>query len=62
MLAELMNTNFNVRRRIFGDSALGELNIKMVMEVRAAGGAHLESNVYMINSIAQSRPHNEYIH
>ncbi|CAH9096418.1 unnamed protein product [Cuscuta epithymum] len=38
-VAELMNKNFDLRRKMFGDECLGELNIEMVEVVRRAGGA-----------------------
>eukprot|EP00252_Welwitschia_mirabilis_P004004 TRINITY_DN1413_c0_g2_i1.p1 TRINITY_DN1413_c0_g2~~TRINITY_DN1413_c0_g2_i1.p1 ORF type:complete len:360 (-),score=62.91 TRINITY_DN1413_c0_g2_i1:275-1354(-) len=38
-LAELMNRNFDLRRRMFGDAALGTLNIKMVEVARSIGAA-----------------------
>ena len=38
-LARLMNKNFDLRRKMFGDDALGELNIKMVEVARSIGAA-----------------------
>lgn len=38
-LAELMNRNFNLRRRMFGDECLGALNIEMVEVARRVGAA-----------------------
>ncbi|KAJ0667800.1 putative glucuronokinase [Helianthus annuus] len=38
-LATLMNRNFNLRRRMFGDAALGSLNIEMVEVARRVGAA-----------------------
>ncbi|XP_039008442.1 glucuronokinase 1-like [Hibiscus syriacus] len=38
-LAELMNHNFELRRRMFGDECLGDLNIEMVEVVRRVGAA-----------------------
>eukprot|EP00249_Psilotum_nudum_P019473 c27271_g2_i1 orf=1449-2345(+) len=38
-LAELMNHNFDLRRKIFGDEALGKLNIKMIEVARSVGAA-----------------------
>ncbi|XP_073008891.1 glucuronokinase 1-like [Typha latifolia] len=38
-LAKLMNRNFNLRRRMFGDDVLGSLNIKMVEVARSVGAA-----------------------
>ncbi|XP_058098968.1 glucuronokinase 1-like [Magnolia sinica] len=38
-LAELMNQNFDLRRRMFGDAALGSLNIKMIELARKVGAA-----------------------
>ncbi|KAI9072137.1 hypothetical protein K1719_045914 [Acacia pycnantha] len=38
-LAALMNKNFELRRSMFGDDALGDLNIKMVEVARKAGAA-----------------------
>ncbi|KAJ8650783.1 hypothetical protein MRB53_003806 [Persea americana] len=38
-LAELMNRNFDLRRSMFGDDALGSLNIKMVEVARSVGAA-----------------------
>ena len=37
-LGDLMDSNFDARRRMFGDAVLGDLNIKMVTELRRAGG------------------------
>ncbi|KAK1359459.1 Glucuronokinase 1 [Heracleum sosnowskyi] len=38
-LASLMNRNFDLRRRMFGDDALGALNIEMVEVARRIGAA-----------------------
>ncbi|KAJ4729317.1 Glucuronokinase 1 [Melia azedarach] len=38
-LAELMNHNFDLRRRMFGDEALGNINIEMVEVARRVGAA-----------------------
>ncbi|EMS60120.1 putative glucuronokinase 2 [Triticum urartu] len=38
-LARLMNKNFDLRRKMFGDDALGEVNIKMVEVARSVGAA-----------------------
>ncbi|OMO59324.1 hypothetical protein CCACVL1_24922 [Corchorus capsularis] len=38
-LAELMNCNFDLRRRMFGDECLGALNIEMVEVARRVGAA-----------------------
>ncbi|MFS8032185.1 putative glucuronokinase [Helianthus anomalus] len=38
-LAALMNRNFDLRRRMFGDAALGALNIEMVEVARRVGAA-----------------------
>ncbi|CAL0317305.1 unnamed protein product [Lupinus luteus] len=38
-LAELINRNFDLRRSMFGDEALGDLNIKMVEIARKVGAA-----------------------
>ncbi|XP_004304669.1 PREDICTED: glucuronokinase 1-like [Fragaria vesca subsp. vesca] len=38
-LAALMNSNFDLRRRMFGDDALGALNIEMVEVARRVGAA-----------------------
>nr|XP_043606193.1 glucuronokinase 1-like [Erigeron canadensis] len=38
-LATLMNQNFDLRRRMFGDAALGALNIEMVEVARRVGAA-----------------------
>ncbi|XP_068667770.1 glucuronokinase 1-like [Aristolochia californica] len=38
-LATLMNQNFDIRRKMFGDDALGALNIKMVEVARSVGAA-----------------------
>ncbi|KAG6656542.1 hypothetical protein I3843_04G028800 [Carya illinoinensis] len=38
-LAKLMNSNFDLRRSMFGDDALGDLNIKMVEVARKVGAA-----------------------
>ncbi|KAL7232660.1 hypothetical protein ACSBR2_010634 [Camellia fascicularis] len=37
--ADLMNRNFDLRRAMFGDDALGALNIKMVETARSVGAA-----------------------
>ena len=43
--ASLMNQNFDARRRIYGDEALGSVNIDMVETARAAGaGAKLSGS------------------
>lgn len=39
VLADLMNQNFELRRIMFGDDALGEMNIKMVQVARSVGAA-----------------------
>ncbi|XP_010550164.1 PREDICTED: glucuronokinase 1-like isoform X2 [Tarenaya hassleriana] len=38
-LFELMNRNFDLRRRMFGDECLGEVNIEMVEVARRVGAA-----------------------
>lgn len=38
-LAELMDKNFDLRRKIFGDDVLGDMNIKMVETARSVGAA-----------------------
>lgn len=38
-LADLMNRNFDLRRSMFGDDALGSLNIKMIEVARSVGAA-----------------------
>ncbi|CAI0456362.1 unnamed protein product [Linum tenue] len=38
-LAELMNRNFDLRRSMFGDDVIGDLNIKMVEAARKVGAA-----------------------
>ncbi|PWA34306.1 glucuronokinase G [Artemisia annua] len=38
-LADLMNKNFDLRRQMFGDAALGALNIEMVEVARSVGAA-----------------------
>ncbi|KAH9603898.1 hypothetical protein KSS87_017982 [Heliosperma pusillum] len=38
-LASLMNHNFDLRRKMFGDEALGDMNIKMVQVARDVGAA-----------------------
>lgn len=37
-LAELMNDNFDLRRSMFGDAALGETNLQMISLARSVGG------------------------
>lgn len=37
-LADLMNRNFNLRRSIFGDDALGATNLHMISLARSVGG------------------------
>ncbi|RZC94157.1 hypothetical protein C5167_007836 [Papaver somniferum] len=37
--AELMNRNFDIRRRMFGDDALGSMNLEMVEVARRVGAA-----------------------
>ncbi|EFJ23156.1 hypothetical protein SELMODRAFT_232550 [Selaginella moellendorffii] len=39
LLAELMDRNFDLRREMFGDDALGALNIQMVETARSVGAA-----------------------
>eukprot|EP00879_Flechtneria_rotunda_P025024 GHRR01026556.1.p1 GENE.GHRR01026556.1~~GHRR01026556.1.p1 ORF type:complete len:305 (+),score=81.79 GHRR01026556.1:33-917(+) len=39
LLALLMNTNFDLRREMFGDAALGETNLSMVAIARSVGAA-----------------------
>eukprot|EP00850_Spirogloea_muscicola_P006718 SM000032S12102 [mRNA] locus=s32:562033:564085:+ [translate_table: standard] len=39
LLAKLMDRNFDVRRAIYGDAAIGALNIKMIMTARSVGAA-----------------------
>ncbi|CAO2829907.1 unnamed protein product [Amaranthus hypochondriacus] len=38
-LASLMNHNFDLRRRMFGDDVLGDINLKMVEVAREVGAA-----------------------
>ncbi|CAM6084090.1 unnamed protein product [Calypogeia fissa] len=38
-LAKLMDKNFDLRRKIFGDEVLGDLNIRMVETARSVGAA-----------------------
>ncbi|KAK9828127.1 hypothetical protein WJX81_008100 [Elliptochloris bilobata] len=38
-LAALMDRNFDLRRQMFGDAALGALNLRMVLAARALGAA-----------------------
>ncbi|CAN8260759.1 unnamed protein product [Cochlearia groenlandica] len=38
-LVELMNRNFELRRKMFGEECLGEMNIEMVEVARRVGGA-----------------------
>lgn len=38
-LAELMNDNFDLRRSMFGDAALGETNLQMISLARSVGAA-----------------------
>jgi glucuronokinase len=38
-LAEIMDKNFDLRRKIFGDGVLGDVNIKMVETARSVGAA-----------------------
>ena len=37
-LAELMNQNFDLRRSMFGDAALGATNLEMISLARSVGG------------------------
>eukprot|EP00850_Spirogloea_muscicola_P011481 SM000071S21105 [mRNA] locus=s71:431511:433500:+ [translate_table: standard] len=39
LLAKLMDRNFDVRRAIYGDAAIGALNIKMITTARSVGAA-----------------------
>ncbi len=47
-LAALMDRNFDLRRRMFGDAALGALNLRMVLAARALGGARLVSSSFSL--------------
>lgn len=38
-LASLMNRNFELRRRIFGDAALGQMNLAMIKCAWSVNGA-----------------------
>mmetsp|Transcript_3945 Transcript_3945/g.10677 ORF Transcript_3945/g.10677 Transcript_3945/m.10677 type:complete len:201 (+) Transcript_3945:1061-1663(+) len=38
-IAHLMNANFDLRRKMFGDAVIGEVNIKMVEVARSVGAA-----------------------
>lgn len=38
-LAQLMNTNFSLRRSMFGDAALGASNLRMIELARSVGAA-----------------------
>eukprot|EP00243_Klebsormidium_subtile_P008411 TRINITY_DN3984_c0_g1_i1.p2 TRINITY_DN3984_c0_g1~~TRINITY_DN3984_c0_g1_i1.p2 ORF type:complete len:109 (-),score=18.36 TRINITY_DN3984_c0_g1_i1:256-582(-) len=38
-VADLINQNFELRRQMFGDEALGEMNVDMVMTARSVGAA-----------------------
>ena len=40
-LAELMDSNFDLRRSMFGDAALGMTNLKMIDMARSIGGESL---------------------
>lgn len=38
-LVALMNENFNIRRKMYGEKALGELNLRMIYIGRSYGAA-----------------------
>lgn len=38
LLAKLMDANFDLRRSMFGDAALGAVNLKMIVVARSVGG------------------------
>lgn len=40
MLAHLMDRNFDLRRSMFGDAALGATNLQMIDLARSVGGEH----------------------
>ena len=49
-LAALMDRNFDLRRRMFGDAALGALNLRMVLAARALGGTRPASSSFSLRS------------
>ena len=44
-LGQLMSRNFELRRSMFGDAALGEVNLQMVELARQHGGELLDSEM-----------------
>ena len=43
----LINANFDLRREVFGEAVLGELNLSMVATARSVGGAHTPASPYL---------------
>ena len=50
-LALLMNKNFELRRQVFGDAALGEANLAMVKCARSVNGRALCSILGMLQAL-----------
>lgn len=42
---ELMDQNFDTRRRLFGDAVLGSVNLRMIETARSVGGARQTVNI-----------------
>ena len=57
LFANHMNANFDLRREVFGDAVLGELNLEMVATARSVGGAHTLSMQSAAATGSQGLPH-----
>ena len=64
-VAQLMNTNFDLRRRMFGDAALGAVNLRMIELARSVGGTAIYSYtactlIRLMSSSAVDAVHEQY--
>lgn len=50
-LADLMNRNFDLRRSIFGDDALGATNLHMISLARSVGGEFGNTIIYFASHL-----------
>ena len=55
-LADHMNTNFDLRRSIFGDDALGATNLHMISLARSVGGEFGYEHIFCFSSVYSPPP------
>ncbi len=56
-LAELMNKNFDLRRSMFGDAALGATNLQMISLARSVGGMLTINSTVMLPELSLNIQH-----